>query len=284
MRKKVVLSTLLSVSGLLLGVYCFTMTPSNVADTGYIATEQSAAVSSVVPDDALVPAVSIEPVEVATYVEPTAEPTAEPVVTTEPVEVVSEATPTPEPTVEPESEASIEHVEPEYTEVLPSITQYYYDDAYIFGNYHYNYQGNAGTIYIPSVGMRTNLVYGETQDDINSNDIITETASNLFGMSGYNTACGHNTRSLGALHNCSVGDRIYVYTDYATFVYEITLAEVGHVDDSGYHIVSDTTGDVIFKYGYDTMGSFKMYTCYAYSDPLYAGETNSRFVVNAKLV
>lgn len=151
-----------------------------------------------------------------------------------------------------------------------------------------NYQMEAGKSYgsisIPSVGINTNLVYGLTQRDVNNNDIIIDGGKGLLGYMKKFILCGHNTKSLRNLYQCSVNDYIYITTDECTYTFQIYSIDVGTVSSDQMHILSNTTNQSLLQFDNKANGILNIYTCYKDGDPTYTGKTNERLVVNAKLI
>lgn len=144
-------------------------------------------------------------------------------------------------------------------------------------------QGKVCTILnMPSVGIYTEMTYGDSQDDVDNNDVVLDTYKGDFRGTNYLIAIyGHSTRSLSRLHLCNVGDYFTIETANKIYTYRIYIAEPAYISESGCDLISFETGEYLFYYG---NGNITMYTCWDIDNPAPSYSGNYRFVVRAEYI
>ena len=144
-------------------------------------------------------------------------------------------------------------------------------------------QGKVCTILnMPSAGIYTEMTYGDSQDDVDNNDVVLDTYRGDFRETNYLIAIyGHSTRSLSRLHLCNVGDYFTIETANKIYTYRIYIAEPAYISESGCDLISFETGEYLFYYG---NGNITMYTCWDIDNPTPSYSGNYRFVVRAEYI
>lgn len=128
------------------------------------------------------------------------------------------------------------------------------------------------TINIPSVGLYTSVVYGDSQSNIDTYDVVLRNYHH-FGASMTSILAGHNYKSFSKLTGVHVGDIINIHSYYGDFKYKVILAQVGHTDGSN---IYDANNNPLIDY-YSFEKRIALYTCHSSS-------VNNRFLLIAEQI
>lgn len=131
-----------------------------------------------------------------------------------------------------------------------------------------------GEISIPTIGVKTSVVLGATQGNVDSNDICISRQSGYCGNNKPVIIMGHNYNSLSSLPNIKKGAKIIITTTYGVYVYKVTDTVVGTINSDETNILNDKGNALIQRDGKSEI--LQVYTCY--------GEKGGRFVVKAKKI
>lgn len=138
--------------------------------------------------------------------------------------------------------------------------------------------GDNGTYYgeisIPTIGVKTSVVLGATQGNVDSNDVCVSRQGGYCGSGKPVIIMGHNYNSLSSLPKIRKGAKIIITTTYGVYVYKVTDMSVGKINSDETNILNDKGNPLIQRDGKKEI--LQVYTCY--------GEKGGRFVVKAKKV
>lgn len=129
-------------------------------------------------------------------------------------------------------------------------------------------------ITIPGVCSQAKITLGNSQSDVNANNIVMDNMVALRpGMGGAILVYGHNTRSLKGLYNASVGSVITVQYDGNIYSYKIT--DSAECRTSGNDLTNVRTGVDMLDLGAKNE-TLIIYTCH--------GPSNGRWTVKASRI
>lgn len=115
-------------------------------------------------------------------------------------------------------------------------------------------------ITIPGVCSQARLTLGNSQSDVNANNIVMDNIVALRpGMGGAILIYGHNTRSLNGLYNASVGSVITVQYEGSVYSYRIT--DSAECRTSGNDLINVKTGVDMLDLGVKSE-TLIIYTCH----------------------
>ncbi|OJU13037.1 MAG: hypothetical protein BGN88_08620 [Clostridiales bacterium 43-6] len=126
-----------------------------------------------------------------------------------------------------------------------------------------------GVVDIPSVGVKTPLIYGDGAKQL-ENGACQYIGSKIPGYGGTSLISGHNFGAFKGLENVKTGSSIRITTTYGKYEYRITAASAQSAADSKLLNLADQKDNLV------------LYTCYI--GDKFIGDIDKRFYVYGEYV
>lgn len=117
-----------------------------------------------------------------------------------------------------------------------------------------------GAISIPTINVKSNIIWGATQDSVDNNDIAISRQAGYCGSDTPVIIMGHNTNSFSKLKNIKKGAKVIIKTQYGVYIYEIYSIQIAKATSDGKNIVNKKGEKVIKRKGNSEV--LQLYTCY----------------------
>lgn len=135
-------------------------------------------------------------------------------------------------------------------------------------DYYPDDKETVATITIPDINLYTTVTYGDSQENIDTYDVVLR-YGHRFDQNGAVLLAGHNYKSFGKLLDLNVGSSIFFHSYYGDFSFLVDDIKIGTTD--GINIFDENGKPYIDFYSRDNR--LYLYTC--------TDDQNGRMIVSA---